>query len=528
MNTTDFLSIATAICPDRDCVVFEGTRFTYARIDERVNQLAHALDRLIRKGDRVGMFSVNCSQHVEAYFSTAKLGGIYVPLNFRSKAEELEYMLDRAHVRVLFAASRYMDLVNSIAPRLPNLKKVVSVDGKEEGSYEEMIAGEPTDEIMAEIGDDDTTILMFTSGTTGRPKAVPLRHDSFVVYVLDNVEPANPDLQEKNILSVPLYHVAGVQAMLPAIYGGRTLIMMRQFELKEWMETVQKEKATRAMLVPTMLKRIVDSPDFDAYDLSSLRVITYGAAPMPFEVIKKAIERMPDVQFINGYGQTESASTLTTLGPEDHRITGTGEEKQKKWRRLKSSIGRPLPDVTIRIVDEEGKPLGPNIPGVILAKSPRIMKGYWDDEQKTAHAMTADGWLRTGDLGYVDEEGYVYLTGRADDLIIRGGENIAPAEIEQVINAHPKIAECAVVGVPDAEFGQQPFAYCVLKEGENCTSEEVLEFCGERIASFKKPKGVVFLEELPKSPMGKVLKKKLREAYEQAGAGPRTAVGGDS
>ena len=182
-----------------------------------------------------------------------------------------------------------------------------------------------------------------------------MRHDAFVVFALENVEPANPDLEERNILTVPLYHVAGIQAMFPAIYGGRTLIMMRQFELKEWMETVQKEKATRAMLVPTMLKWIVDNPDFNKYDLSSLSVVTYGAAPMPFEVIKKAIEIMPQVQFINGYGQTESASTLTTLGPEDHRIVGTEEEKQKKWKRLQSSIGKPLPDVAIRIVDDQGR-----------------------------------------------------------------------------------------------------------------------------------------------------------------------------
>ena len=209
------------------------------------------------------------------------------------------------------------------------------MDGGGKGNYEELIAPESTDEIMAEIADDDVTILMFTSGTTGRPKAVPLRHDAFVVFALENVEPASPDLEERNILTVPLYHVAGIQAMFPAIYGGRTLIMMRQFELKEWMETVQREKATRAMLVPTMLKWIVDNPDFNKYDLSSLSVVTYGAAPMPFEVIKKAIGIMPQVQFINGYGQTESASTLTTLGPEDHRIVGTEEEKEKKWKRLR-------------------------------------------------------------------------------------------------------------------------------------------------------------------------------------------------
>ena len=517
MNTTDFLSIACAICPERDCVVFEGKRYTYATVNDRVNQVAHALNGFhVMKGDRVGILSVNSNQYVETYFATAKLGGIFVPMNYRAKAEELEYMINRADIKVLFVGSRYMDLVNSIRNQLPKVEHVISIDGEERGNYEELIAAQRTDEIMAEIADDDTTILLFTSGTTGRPKAVPLRHDAFVVYALENVEPANPDIEERNILTVPLYHVAGIQSMFPAIYGGRTLVMMRQFELKEWMETVEREKATRAMLVPTMLKWIVDSPDFTKYDLSSLRVITYGAAPMPFDVIKKAIELMPQVQFINGYGQTESASTLTMLGPEDHRIVGTEEEKQTKWKRLQCSIGKPLSDVEIRIVDEEDKGLPPRTVGEIHARGPRIMKGYWGDEQKTAQTMTKDGWLRTGDMGYLDEDGYVYLTGRADDLIIRAGENIAPEEVEEALCCYHKIAEACVIPVPDPEFGQQPFACCVIKEGQACTPEEVMEFCRERIASFKRPRGVVFVDELPRNPMGKVLRKKLREEYGQS------------
>jgi acyl-CoA synthetase (AMP-forming)/AMP-acid ligase II len=286
--------------------------------------------------------------------------------------------------------------------------------------------------------------------------------------------------------------------------------------LKEWLETVQRERATRAMLVPTMLKRIVENRDFDKYDLSSLKVITYGAAPMPFDVIRKAIERMPGVQFINGYGQTESASTLTTLGPEDHRITGTDEEKQMKWRRLQSSIGKPLADVYIRIVDDKGNILPTMGVGEIQAKGPRIMKGYWGDEEKTLQTITTDGWLRTGDTGYADEEGYIYLTGRLDDLIIRGGENIAPAEIELVLSSYPKIEDVAVIGVPDAEFGQQPFAYCVLQKGQTATSEEVLDFCHSRISSFKCPKGVVFLDELPRNAVGKLLRKQLHEAYDKS------------
>ena len=516
MNTTDFLSIAFAICPDRDCMVFEGKRYTYATINDRVNQVAHALHGFhVVNGDRVGILSVNCNQYVESYFATAKLGGIFVPMNYRAKAEELEYMINRAEIKVLFVGSRYLDLVNSIRSQLPKVEHVISIDGEEKGNYEELIAAQPIDDIMAEIADDDTTILLFTSGTTGRPKAVPLRHDAFVVYALDNVEPANPDIEERNILTVPLYHVAGIQSMFPAIYGGRTLVMMRQFELKEWMETVEREKATRAMLVPTMLKWIVDSPDFTKYDLSSLRVITYGAAPMPFDVIKKAIELMPQVQFINGYGQTESASTLTMLGPEDHRIKGTEEEKQTKWKRLQCSIGKPLSDVEIRIVDDADKGLPPHTVGEIHARGPRIMKGYWGDEQKTAQTMTKDGWLRTGDMGYLDEDGYVYLTGRADDLIIRAGENIAPEEVEEVLCCYHKIAEACVIPVPDPEFGQQPFACCVIKEGQACTPEEVMEFCRERIAGFKRPKGVVFVDELPRNAMGKVLRKKLREEYGQ-------------
>jgi acyl-CoA synthetase (AMP-forming)/AMP-acid ligase II len=317
------------------------------------------------------------------------------------------------------------------------------------------------------------------------------------------------------LLTVPLYHVAGIQAMLAAIYGGRTLVMMRQFEVKEWMESIQQEKVTRAMLVPTMLKRVIDDPDFNKYNLSSLKVITYGAAPMPFEVIHKAIKAMPGVKFINAFGQTETASTITALGPEDHILEGTEEEKKKKLKRLSSSIGRPLADVEVKIVDEKGNSLPPNDVGEILARGPRIMTGYWRDEQKTSQVMTPDGWLRTGDMGWMDEEGYIYLAGRGDDMIIRGGENISPEEVEDVLHSHPKVEEAAVIAVPDPEWGQEPRAVVVLKEGEKTTPEEIMEFCRSRLSGFKRPRSVVFLDALPRNPMGKVLRKKLREEYGQ-------------
>ena len=516
MNTFDFLEIARAICPLRDAIVFEGRRWSYEGLYERVLKLSAALREMgVRKGDLVGILQVNCNEFVEVYFATAMIGGIFVPLNFRAKAEELKYMINKAELKVLFVGKRYMEILEKIRQELPSLRLIVGIE-TEEGvvPYEQLLQAEMR-QMREEIKDDDTTILLFTSGTTGRPKAVPLRHDSFVFYALNDAEPASPDAEERCLLAVPLYHVMGLQSLLVSVYSGRTIILMRQFETKEWFEIAERERIERTILVPTMLKRIIDDPDFRNRDLSHLKVITYGAAPMPFEVIKKAIELFPHVWFFNGYGQTESAATLTALGPEDHRIEGGEAEKEKKWKRLKSSIGRPLPDVEVRIVDEAGRVLPPGLVGEIQVRSPRVMKGYFRDEQMTAQAFTPDGWLRTGDVGYVDEDGYVYLTGRADDLIIRGGENISPDEVEEVLNSHPKVQECCVIGIPDPEFGQQPFAFCVLKGGEQATEEELIEFCRERLSPFKRPRGIAFVESLPRSHMGKLLRRRMREEYER-------------
>ena len=519
MNTTEFLLITSSIVPDRVAMTFEGKELTYGEVSERVNALANALAGLgVGKGDMVAILQVNCPQYVEAYNATAKLGAIFVPLNFRAKKDELSYMLNNCEAKVLFVGERYVDIVEEMRPDLSKAEHYICLESKPEGmrNYEELIATASTDEVFTGIDDDDVTILMYTAGTTGRPKGVPLTHNSFSTYVLENVTPVDIEMEETNILTVPLYHVAGTQAVMAAIYGGRTLAMMRQFEVKDWMQTVQDQKANRAMLVPTMLKRVVDEQDFDKYDLSSLRVITYGAAPMPFEVIKKAIEMFPGVMFINAFGQTETASTITSLGPEDHVITGSEEEKEKKLKRLQSSIGKPMPDVQIKIVDENGNEVPTGEVGEILAKGPRVMSGYWKDEEKTKKALTSDGWLRTSDKGYVDEDGYIFLAGRGDDMIIRGGENISPEEVEDALYAHPKVDECAVIGVPDPEWGQEPKAVVVLKKGETSTADDIMEFCRQKLSSFKRPRYVVFVDELPRTSTGKVLKRDLRDKHGEA------------
>jgi acyl-CoA synthetase (AMP-forming)/AMP-acid ligase II len=496
-------------------MVFEGKRQTFTRTSERVNSLGNALAKLgIEKGDRVAIIQVNCPQYVESYYAAAKLGAIFVPLNFRSKQDDLGYMLDNAEAKALLVGERYLDMARAMLPNLPSVKQCISIDSKQPDMlyYEDLVSSSSPEEVLSEIEDEDITMLVYTAGTTGRSKGVPLKHSGFASYVLDNVDPASPDIEERNLLTVPLYHVAGIQAMLAAIYGGRTLVLMRQFETQEWMETVEREQVTRAMLVPTMLKRIIDAPDFTKYNLGSLKVLTYGAAPMPFEVINKAIEVMPRVKFINAFGQTETASTITALGPEDHIIEVTPEEREKKLKRLTSSIGRPLPDVEVKIVDEQGKEVPRGDVGEITARGPRVMSGYWRDEQKTAQVITSEGWLHTGDMGWADDEGYIYLAGRGDDMIIRGGENISPEEVENALYSHPKIEEAAVIGMPDPEWGEEPMAFVVLKSGETATEEEIIGYCKSSLG-FKRPRMVVFLDSLPRNPMGKVLKRELRGQY---------------
>jgi acyl-CoA synthetase (AMP-forming)/AMP-acid ligase II len=524
MIITEFLELSAMLVPDRTAIAFEGQRYSYAQLKERVNRLADSLSRAgLAKGDRAAILEVNCNQYAEACFATVKAGGIFVPMNFRIREEELIYLVNKAEPKILFIGSRYVDMVNSIRAKLPSVERFVVIGGQYEGmkSYDQLIAaGSPEEKSLAELNDDDIAVLIFTAGTTGFPKGVPQDHNAYSSYVLSNVDP--PDMEappETNVLVMPLYHVAGMQALMAAIYGGRTVALMRQFDEKEWFETVQREKATRVMVVPTMLKRVVDYPDFDKYDLSSVRVITYGAAACPYEVLRKTIERFPGRALINAFGGTETSSTIAALRAEDQVITGkeTEAEKEKKLKRLATSIGLPLEDVQIQVRDEAGKELPAGQLGEIVVNSPRVMKGYWKDAEKTEKAFTADGWYRTGDVGYKDEEGYIYLAGRGDDVIVRGGENIGPDEVESVLSTHPKIEEAAVIGVKDVEWGQQVRAIVRLKKGQTASEPEIMEFCRSHLAGFKRPTSVVFVrEELPKTSTGKVLRRELREKYGQA------------
>ena len=420
-------------------------------------------------------------------------------------------MLEIAGPTCLLLGERYLPLVPEGSR---SSEGIIILDGEATGnstSYETLLAESSPDQMhFPEAGDEDTTVIMFTAGTTGVPKGVMLTHDSFSSYLLATVEPADPDVEESNLITVPFYHIAGLQAALAAVYGGRTLVVMRQFDAEEWLRLAQENQANRAMLVPTMLKHLMEHPKFGDYDLSSLSVITYGAAPMPLEVIREAIGKFPDARFINAFGQTETASTITMLPPDDHVLNGTPEEVETKLKRL-TSIGKPLDDVEVDIVDEEGQSVAVGENGEIVARGSRMMAGYWHEESATRDTMRG-GWIYTGDLGYQDEDGYIFLSGRAKDFIKRGGEMISPEEVEQVLRSHPELDDAAVIGVPDVEWGEEVRAV-VVGHADRTSEELIIEFCRERLSGFKRPRSIVFVSELPRNVMGKVLKRDLREEF---------------
>ena len=514
MNTCELLEISSSIVPDRTAVIFENQKFSYKEINHRSNLLANAFSEMgIEKGDRIALLDVNSNQHIETYFAAAKLDAIYVPINYRLKEVELLKVLEAAKPKIVLFGNRYVKLIHDCVNKIQSVKKYISLETTSGQfiQYETLLTNGNPEEVYPTHEDSDLTMIMFTSGTTGTPKGVMLSHESFTSYTLNNVSPADPEVKESNLLTVPMYHIAGIQAMISGIYAGRTLIIQKQFEPTEWLQLVQDKLVNRAMMVPTMLKTIIEHPNFTDYNLRSLEVITYGAAPMPVTVILDAIDKFPHVKFINAFGQTESGATITALMPDDHKIEGNNTEKNLKIRRL-SSIGKPLEDIEIRIVDESGNELKTGNIGEIIARGSRIMKGYWEQTSETSHAIK-NNWLHTGDLGYFDNDGYIFLVGRSKDIIKRGGELISPAEIEDIIQKHISIIDCAVIGVPDDQWGEKILAIIVADDSNRVNEEIIIDFCHENLASYKKPESVIFVDAIPRNPLGKINKQFLRDSY---------------
>ena len=516
MNTAEFLDISAAVVPDRAALITGDHQQSFAEMSAQVTQLANALQGLgLSKGDHLGVMSVNSSEYVVSYYACARLGIIFVPLNYRARAEELEYMINTAEVKALFVSDRYQEVVDAIRAKTPSVAHVIALETARDGQmhFRDLVAQGSDDFVYVEIDDDDPTIIIYTSGTTAMPKGVEITYQDLTVYVTNTMAPADPDADhDKTLLSVPLFHIAGATAMISAIWGGRTLVILPQFTPEEWMQAVDGHGVTHSMVVPTMLKRVMDHKDFGDFKGKTLKLVAYGAAPMPYVVVRRAIDVF-DCGLMNAYGQTESTSAITFLGPDDHRLDGTPAEVEVKERRLRS-VGKVMDDVDLAIQAPDRRHLPAGEEGEICVLSARTMKGYYKQDAATQEAIQ-DGWLHTGDVGYVDGDGYLFITGRTKDLIIRGGENIAPGEIEQVLEDHPGIEEAAVIGVADSEMGETVKAVIVPAHGQSITLDDVRDFCKGRLSSYKAPQYLAISGQLPRNHMGKILKNDLRKLHGQ-------------
>ncbi len=435
-----------------------------------------------------------------ALFAAARAGVPYVPLNYRLTGEELDALLERITPAKLVTDS---DRAARFSGRAGT--SVVARDA--------FLAGARTEGEARAWPDDPEgiAVLLFTSGTTGAPKAAVLRHRHLVSYVLGSVEFASAGEEEATLVSVPPYHVAGVAAILSSIYAGRRIVQLPSFSAEAWLAAARAERVTHAFVVPTMLARIVDALAGRASaDLPHLRALSYGGGKMPLPVIERALALFPDVAVANAYGLTETSSTIALLGPEEHRKAATSSDTGVR-RRL-ASVGRALPGVEIEVRDEEGKPLAPGAPGEVYTRGLQVSGEYLGRGSQ----LGPQGWLATRDGGFLDEEGYLFLQGRIDDVIVRGGENLSPGEIEDVLLEHPSVADCAVVGIADVEWGEAVAAVVVLAEGASAAEDELRGWVRDRLRSSRVPSRIVFRSDLPYNETGKLLRRVLRAELAEA------------
>lgn len=491
MNVTLLLDMAADGFGDRIAVGPREGGITYAQLAERARKLAAWLGE--RSGDRVVLVDLNSEALPITFFASSIASKPFVPLNYRLTDEQLHAIL----VRTVPAVAIVKD---DIVGRASN------VDGLEVAARSAALAACTDPSVDAADGwtdPDDIAVLLFTSGTTGEPKAAVLRHKHLASYVVGTVEFMGADEDECALVSVPPYHIAGISAILSSVYGGRRIVYLESFDPAEWVHLARTEAVTHAMVVPTMLGRILDVLERDGEGLPALRHLSYGGGRMPVPVIERALQALPHVGFVNAYGLTETSSTVAVLGAEDHREAFASDDPAVRARL--GSVGRPLPTLELEIRDPMGAPLGPGERGEIHVRGEQVSGEY------LGRRLTDDeGWFATRDGGYLDAEGFLFIEGRLDDVIVRGGENISPGEIEEVLLAHPAVAQSAVFGLPDQEWGEKVGAAVVLEPGASVTVEELQAWVRERLRSTRTPEVIDIRAELPHNETGKLLRRVLK------------------
>jgi len=504
----DRLSHWAATTPDAEAVSYLGRSWTWAEWDARVRRLAGALQGLgVGRGDVVSFLDKNHPACVELTFAAASLGAANAIVNFRLAGDEVDYAVNDAGAKVLLVGSELMPLVDRIRDRLTTVERVIEVtpDGADGDAYEALLAGAAPVGRSPEVEPEDVCLVMYSSGTTGRPKGVMLTQRNMVRHTVNAHDGWGFDPGDKNLVAMPLFHVGGSSYVLFGIHDGVPSVMTRDPDGASLAGAIM-QGANRTFLVPAVLAQVLQSGPDAVKLFGALKTYTYGAAPMPLPLLRAAMEAWPDTDFLQVYGLTEVSGVLTHLMPDAHRDTAHPE-------RLVSA-GRPIPQVEVRVVDPgslEDLPVGEH--GELWFRTPQLMKGYLGNPEATAEVITDDGWFRTGDMGVVDADGFVFVQDRLKDMIISGGENIYSPEIERVLAEHPAVMEVAVIGVPDDRWGEVVKAVVSLNPGTTATEEELIGHCRDNLAHYKCPKSVDLVEALPRNPTGKIPKRDLRAPY---------------
>ena len=514
MNIGQLLSKSARTYPEKLAIAHGSRKLTYAQFDARANRLSNGLRSLgVEQGDNVAVLMYNLPQVLESIFACFKAGCGVVPINFRLHPKEFAFIIDHSESKALIISSEFNESIMGVRDRLPHVSHIVTVSGAEGEllDYETILSSESEQFADADVTPDDLAWLFYTSGTTGMPKGAMLTHRNLLAMTMNFYADICPDFGpcETILHGAPLSHGSGLYA-LPNIGKGGTNIILesKSYDPDLVLKAVETYRVTNMFVAPTMVIRLIESPAVERYDLSSLKAVIYGGAPMLLEDLKKAMAKLGPC-LVQLYGMGESPMTITYLPHHDHVLQGNVAQ----MKRL-ASAGIARTDVEVAIVDGNESELDSGEIGEIVTRSDLVMKGYWRNREATAETLK-NGWLHTGDVGYIDEFGYLFLMDRSKDMIISGGENIYPREIEEVIIQHPGIREVAVIGVPDPKWGEAIKAVVSIVPGQTITKAEIINFCKDYIASYKKPKSVDFVDELPKNNYGKIVKREVRKKYWQ-------------
>lgn len=501
-SVSELLSRKSGKFSNEEAVVDEVSRVTYAQLHEKSTQLAAYFQQRLKveKGDRIAISIPNCTEYVIAFYATLKLGAVIVPLNPSYQKEEIEYVICKTEPKVIITDD--VEKVQQVAQDKNLQYAILTVyEEQHEDSIQRILSNEHLQLEDVDTDKDDLAVIMFTSGTTGQPKGAMLTQGNILYSAHAGATAMQATPEDNYLIPNPLFHIMGVTFMLRSLWTASTIVLMRKYSVREALKTIEREKVTIHPGVPTMFILELNTEHFDKYDLSSLRTGEMAAAPCPVEIVKRIRKEM-NCNILVAYGATETSATLTITSFDD------SDELRAE------TVGRAIPGVDIKVVNEFGKKCTVGEIGELLCRGPGVMKGYYKMPEETEEAFDEYGYFKTGDMAMIDENGYVRIVGRKKEMIIRGGFNIYPREIEEVLHEHPAIKEAAIVGIPHAIYGEVPIACISLKEQEEIEEDEVIAFLSDRFVKYKIPEQVIIFDDLPVTPSGKISKLMIKQSIE--------------